>query len=87
MVKRIHKHKIKKVLNLTVFYTHQGVPQGRRKLHCGTPFLMVQNLSDFEFFCCFAFTDLWKKFSCCFFFYRKFRSNSLFHAGLFFQHG
>ena len=30
-------------------YTYQGVPQGRKKLHCGTPFLMVRNLSDFGF--------------------------------------
>ena len=32
-------------------YTYQGVPQGRKKLHCGTPFLMVRNLSDFSFCC------------------------------------
>ena len=32
-----------------IYCIHQGVPQGRKKLHCGTPFLMVRNLSDFGF--------------------------------------
>ena len=85
MVKRIHKHKIKKALNLTVFYTHQGVSQGRRKLHCGTPFLMVRNLSDFEFFCRFAFADLWKKFRCCFFFSGNLETIHCFMLGCFFS--
>lgn len=35
-------------------FTHHGVLQGRLKLTCGTPFLMVQNLSDFGFYCGFV---------------------------------
>ena len=30
--------------------TCQGVLQGRTKLRCGTPFLLVRNLSDFGFY-------------------------------------
>ena len=37
-------------------YTHQGVLQGRLKLTCGTPFLLVRNLSDFRCYCSFALT-------------------------------
>lgn len=84
MVKRIHKHKIKKALNLTVFYTHQGVSQGRRKLHCGTPFLMVRNLSDFGFCCRLSVAYLCAK---CGWNYSAFgggfRLGLLLHGGLF----
>jgi hypothetical protein len=58
MTKKIHKSKIKKSLNLMVIYTHQGVPQWGNKLHCGTPFLMVRNFSDFGFYGRFAWVDL-----------------------------
>jgi hypothetical protein len=40
------------------YFTHQGVLQGRIKLTCGTPFLMVRNLSDFGFCGGFALEDL-----------------------------
>ena len=42
--------------------THRGVPQGRKKLHCGTPFLMVRNLSDFSFCCSLSVAYLCAKF-------------------------
>ena len=43
-------------------YTLQGVPQFRIKLHCGTPFLMVRNLSDYRLNSGFVFADIWKRF-------------------------
>ena len=48
----------KKIKRITDAFTHQGVLQRRLKLHCGTPFLMVRNLSDYRFYCSFAFGDL-----------------------------
>lgn len=42
-------HRIGKVRKLQSVFTHQGVLQGRKKLHCGTPFLMARNLSYLEF--------------------------------------
>ena len=57
---KLYTHQRQKIKNNC---THKGVPQGRNKLHCGTPFLMVQNLSDFGFCCGFAFADLWEKFN------------------------
>ena len=60
--------------------TCQGVLQGRTKLRCGTPFLLVRNLSDFRCYCCFAYTSLWEKFDCfCFFFGQEFGNGLLFH--------
>ena len=43
---KLYTHQRQKIKNNC---THKGVPQGRNKLHCGTPFLMVRNLSDFGF--------------------------------------
>ncbi len=43
---RLLNHRIEKIMGN---FTHQGVLQGRLKLHCGTPFLMMRNLSDFGF--------------------------------------
>ena len=43
---KLYTHQRQKIKNNC---THKGVPQGRKKLHCGTPFLMVRNLSDFGF--------------------------------------
>lgn len=37
-------------------YTHQGVLQGRLKLTCGTPFLLVRNLFNFRCYCSFTLT-------------------------------
>ena len=47
---KLYTHQRQKIKNNC---THKGVPQGRNKLHCGTPFLMVRNLSDFGF--CYGF--------------------------------
>ena len=58
LMKRIKRNK-----RIIDNFTHQGVSQGRMKLTCGTPFLMVRNLSDFGFCCGFAFADLWEKFN------------------------
>ena len=44
---KLYTHQRQKIKNNC---THKGVPQGRNKLHCGTPFLMVRNLSDFGFY-------------------------------------
>ena len=65
-------------------YTYQGVPQGRKKLHCGTPFLMVRNLSDFSFCCSLSVAYLcaksgWNGSA----FGRGFRLGLLLHGGLF----
>lgn len=48
---KILMQRIKRNKRIIDNFTHQGVSQGRMKLTCGTPFLMVQNLSDFSFFC------------------------------------
>ena len=48
----------KKIKRITDAFTHQGVLQRRLKLHCGTPFLMVRNLSDFIFYGVFMLTEL-----------------------------
>ena len=50
-------HSIGKVRKLQSVFTYQGVPQGRKKLHCGTPFLMVRNLSDFRFYSVFTLIE------------------------------
>lgn len=36
---KLYTHQRQKIKNNC---THKGVPQGRNKLHCGTPFLMVE---------------------------------------------
>lgn len=82
--RRLHKHDIKKRIGFCNLYTLKGVSQGRIKLQCDTPFLMVRNLSDFGFYYSFAFADLWKKFNGgCFGFGRNFRNNLLLHGWLF----
>ncbi len=43
---RLLNHRIEKIMGN---FTHQGVLQGRLKLHCGTSFLMVRNLSNYRF--------------------------------------
>lgn len=48
---KILMQRIKRNKRIIDNFTHQGVSQGRMKLTCGTPFLMVQNLSDFGFCC------------------------------------
>lgn len=53
--RKLYTHQRQKTKNNC---THKGVPQGRNKLHCGTPFLMVRNLSDYGFYCSFTFGDL-----------------------------
>jgi hypothetical protein len=51
-IKRNHKNiRQTKTLNLVTHCTLQGVPQGRTKLTCDTPFLLVRNLSVFRFYC------------------------------------
>ena len=45
--RKLYTHQRQKTKNNC---THKGVPQGRNKFHCGTPFLMVRNLSDFGFY-------------------------------------
>ena len=50
-------HRIGKVKKIQSVFTHQGVTQGRKKLHCGTPFLMVRNLSDFRFYSVFTLIE------------------------------
>ena len=50
-------HRIGKVKKLQSVFTHQGVPQRSKKLHCGTPFLMVRNLSDFRFYSVFTLIE------------------------------
>lgn len=49
---------LKRKKRITDDFTHQGVSQGRMKLTCDTPFLMVRNLSDYRFCCSFAFGNL-----------------------------
>ena len=51
-------HSIGKVRKLQSVFTHQGVLQGRKKLHCATPFLIARNLSAFRFYCDLTFADL-----------------------------
>ena len=58
MKRKTQKHQTKKILNLIMHYTLQGVPQFRIKLHCGTPFLMVRNLSDYRLNSGFVFADI-----------------------------
>ena len=77
---KISLHRIR----ITDCFTHQGVPQGRKKLHCGTPFLMVRNLSDFSFCCSLSVAYLcaksgWNGSA----FGRGFRLGLLLHGGLF----
>ena len=55
---KILKQRIKRNKRIIDNFTHQGVSQGRMKLTCGTPFLMVRNLFDYSFYCSFAFGDL-----------------------------
>ena len=38
---KISLHRIRKT-KITDGFTHQGVPQGRKKLYCGTPFLWCE---------------------------------------------
>lgn len=49
---------LKRKKRITDDFTHQGVSQGRMKLTCDTPFLMVRNLSDYRFCCSFTFGNL-----------------------------
>ena len=60
---KILKQRIKRNKRIIDNFTHQGVSQGRMKLTCGTPFLMVRNLSDYRFYCSFALAGLQKKFN------------------------
>ena len=60
---KILKQRIKRNKRIIDNFTHQGVPQGRMKLTCGTPFLMVRNLYDYRFYCSFALAGLQKKFN------------------------
>ena len=55
---KILMQRIKRNKRIIDNFTHQGVSQGRIKLTCGTPFLMVRNLSDYGFYCSFTFGDL-----------------------------
>lgn len=44
--KGMYGRKTREIYKYISYCTPQGVPQGRKKLHCGTPFLIVRNLSD-----------------------------------------
>ena len=55
---KILMQRIKRNKRIIDNFTHQGVSQGRMKLTCDTPFLMVRNLSDYRFYCSFTFGDL-----------------------------
>ncbi len=61
--KKLHKYETIKKNGQLLFFTRKGVSQGRIKLQCDTPFLMVRNLSDFGFYYNFAFADLREKFN------------------------
>lgn len=56
--KGMYRRKTREICKYIGYCRHQGVPQGRKKLHCGTPFLMARNLSDYRFCCLFALADL-----------------------------
>ena len=79
--RKLYTHQRQKTKNNC---THKGVPQGRNKLHCGTPFLMVRNLSDFGFCCRLSVAYLCAK---CGWNYSAFgggfRLGLLLHGGLF----
>ena len=55
---KVLKQRIKRNKRIIDNFTHQGVSQGRIKLTCGTPFLMVRNLSDYRFCCNFILACL-----------------------------
>ena len=81
--KRRYRRKTREICKYIGYCTHQGVPQGRKNLHCGTPFLMVRNLSDYGFYCPFALTDLEKNVTVTVLFLTGIRFNLLLYVGLF----
>ena len=55
---KLHKWRIKEINKINcILYTSRCTAK-EKKLHCGTPFLIVRNLSDFRFYCKFTFADL-----------------------------
>ena len=79
---KISLHRISETKNYGWFYTSGCT--ARKKFHCGTPFLMVRNLSDFNFCCSLSVAYLcaksgWNNFDSG----GGFRLGLLLHGGLF----
>ena len=57
MKRKLHKWRIKEINKIYgMLYTSRCIAM-EKKLHCGTPFLIMRNLSAFRLYCEFTFAD------------------------------